>query len=65
MCTVSTFVEVVPRVPLHLARGFIQCLRGRLGLRQRNAELQQVSDQHVQGGSRSPSLLAVSLLLYQ
>jgi hypothetical protein len=23
MCTLSTFVEVVPRVPLHLARGFI------------------------------------------
>ena len=23
MCTVSTFVEVVPRVPLHLARGSI------------------------------------------
>jgi hypothetical protein len=28
MCTASTFVEVVPRVPLHLARGFIHLSRG-------------------------------------
>ena len=27
MCTASTFVEVVPRVPLHLARGFIHLSR--------------------------------------